>query len=187
MYIIRDNINEILDTDTNIFLKRYYENDVIPNDIEILSILSVRNNINNLPNSIKKLSIGVGDGIKDTEFGSTSDIENYYLTTHIINQQIFSTLGLKCKLNCPARYSPVLNLNNLPNSIIELTLCCDFETLDFLHENIKILKLLYINNKINDLPASIKEIWIRKKDTDKINKIYHSKLCFFDEKQLNFI
>lgn len=80
MYITRDNINEILDTNTNIFLKKYYENDIIPNNIEILSILSVRNNINNLPNSIKKLSIGVIDNIKTIEFGFTNDIENYYLT-----------------------------------------------------------------------------------------------------------
>lgn len=183
MYVSRDTVKNILDTDTNVYLTVYYDDiDIIPENIKILSILSCRYSINNLPNTIQKLSIGIIDNIKYGDIGVYNDGENYNLINNIYNQSIFSSLGFYYKTDTPATYSPVLDLSKLPKSIKELTLCCDFESLDFLHENIKILKLLYIKNDINDLPASINEIWINKNDIDKINKIYHHKIHFLEER-----
>ena len=54
------------------------------------------------------------------------------------------------------------------------------KTLDFLPEGIEVIKLHDYNKQVNDLPSSIKEIWIKKENEHLINKIYKHKTFLLD-------
>lgn len=125
------------------------------------------NSINNLPNVLKTLAL-------------SADSFNKKLTnlpTNLILKIYFS------KINVITNVSHlILFMNktlNFSNTVKILDLYQNHNTLDFLPEGLEVLKLSCSTIQVNDLPSSVKEIWIEKKNKKFINKIYHHKIKYF--------
>lgn len=150
-------------------------------NITRLAIDSKIKYINNLPNSIEMLHLiyFINKNINNLPFS---------LNTLIINYDLPKFNKLPNSIHKLIYRSDTLKLDNIPNSIKELHydlnvhyLKLNDGNLDFIPEGLEILKLPpRFDMHINDLPESIKEIWIFCHiDKKFINPIYHHKVKIY--------
>lgn len=187
-YIKRDNVYEIQDSDTNVALQNYNEND----SIIYLNTLTYRKSKNSM-NYIETIGDVIPDNIKHlylSDYNFDNSVDKLLQSLHSLifyqsskfNQSVnklpqsLHTLEFGDYFNQP--------IDKLPRSLKKLTLRSQFnQNLDFLPESLEILDISYNNyiEKINDLPSSIKKIMIIEYQRNKINKIYHHKLDIQDD------
>lgn len=150
-----DNLPKLGKLNINVVPNLYIDN--LPNSLNYLSIQCYFNRqINNLPLNLYKIYL-------NCEFNNN------------VNKLPKSLLKLDID-NCNFNKS----IDNLPNNlkILKLNSKCNIN-LDFLPESLQILKIQNYSKKINDLPSSIKEIWILKENSDLINKMYQHKIKYY--------
>lgn len=142
----------------------------LPSFLKILEFHEEFNkNINNLMKKLEKLDLGV-------EFNQ--HINNLPNITYIYLDRYFN----KSIMNLPhslieMSYDCEKQITYLPYFIKILSICSNYNyLLDLLPEGIEILKLYGYTKQINDLPLSIKEIWITNSEINKINPIYYNKV-----------
>lgn len=138
--------------------------------------------MNNLPNSIEMIHLiqFINKNINNLPFS---------LNTLIINYELPKFNKLPNSIKKLIYRSDTLKLDNIPNSIKELQYdsCVNWfklndGNLDLIPEGIEIIKLPpRFDTQINDLPSSVKEIWIYcQLDKKFINSMYHHKVKIYN-------
>lgn len=135
----------------------------LPNSIEMIHLIQfINKNINNFPFSLNTLIINY-------------DLPKFNKLPNSVKKLIYRSNTLK--------------LDNIPNSIKELQYdsCVGWfklndGNLDLIPEGIEIIKLPpRFDTQINDLPSSVKEIWIYcQLDKKFINSMYHHKVKIYN-------
>lgn len=167
----------------NLLLYEFYNKSIdnLPSSIVILNIsesesynqitINNKNNIfnqrlDNLPISLQKLAIDIGIFNKNlTKLPSYITLV-YSSDNEILTNAYHLVYFVDTKI-----------IHNSKTVILELF---NEVSLDFLQEGLEILKLHYdITREINDLPSSIKEIWIYRDFKKLINPIYSDRINFF--------
>lgn len=154
--------------------------------------MTIQLNINNLSKSIKTLYIGISNKKINNlpytikKFGvsnyNTKILKLPNTINHLILDPIYDFDNLQIFIF--GDNFQIYNLENLPKSIKTLEISMANKNklnLDFIPEGIEIIKMPPNNDiKINDLPSSIKEIWIyNNQGLNYINKIYHHKVKIY--------
>lgn len=140
-------------------------------------------NINNLPKMLEQLLF---ENANYTFNQYTDFKKNINNLSSNINKLIMNSEFNKNINNLPKSLKTLYfyghfnkNINRLPLGLTSLTLSVSFEdTLDFLPESLEILVLPYCNKQINDLPSSLKYIYINEIYEKFINKMYSHKIKF---------
>lgn len=157
--------------------------------LEIIS--SCDSNINNLPKNILKIRLAT----LDTRPNNLSTIQHLNLSgkfnskiNNLPNSIEFLKLSKFFNIPCnnlPTKIKILIFDNQFKKNNYKEQEFCNFN-FDFLPEGLEILKLnsqFKLKNKINDLPSSIKEIWIESDQINNINKMYHHKVNKYVIKQ----
>lgn len=186
-----DSIDNLSNDITHLTINDYSFNFKIPTILNQLIYLNLRHcrifnkELDNLPNSIQTLNLC--DCYKFNQPLDKLPIILKDLTLFDcfrFNQpldKLPNTLKQLTLIGCDDFNKP---LNNLPNSLIQLNIVFDYnQLLDLLPEGLQILKIPYYGKKINDLPSSIKKIWIIQ--TSVVNKIYKDKIIEYEDEFSN--
>lgn len=166
------------------------------NNINFENMYAFLNNIDNLPYNVKTLKLYFNNFNHIINNLPLSLFNLVVFYNPLFNKNIklppnlrllWTNINLNKLISFPnishLKYLGQHEINNLPNTVKEL---CIYNTLnkynkhlDFLPEGLEILKLSDINVPVNDLPSSIKEIWIKGEYKYLINKMYHHKIKTF--------
>lgn len=168
-------------------------NNIIPYNVKELKIKYYKFIINILSSSLKLLDIYHKSDIFDCVDNLPCSLFNLSLKNYMYNNKLnnlpISLIKLKLGnllFSSKLIKLPLLQCLSIHNQIeyipttIKILELYNSKTFnfDFLPEGIEKLKIYNCDKQINDLPSSIKEIWINKKDIGYINKIYHHKVQF---------
>lgn len=195
--ILTNTISELRLLENNIHKIKYIDN--LPFNITKLSIelLCFNYQIDNLYCKLKKMTI------YSNCFNQKIDNLPLSLLELTLHCSIFNKSFNKTNIHSLFYYCDE-KLMRLPSNIIKLHYCSSHSIesnissnlkiliigsdynhlLDFLPEGIEKLYIPYYKNKVNDLPSSIKEIWINKSQENLINKIYSHKTFLLDRQNL---
>lgn len=156
----------------------YFNNNIFNNSVDNLNneliTLHLHNDsfnqkINNLPISLNYLLI-------------KSNLLSQKLNKLPINTSLYYYCNYDDKLITNAStvyYNSIKEINLISNTTKTLFIGSKYnKSLDFLPEGLEILDITYYCNPVNDLPSSIKELYITKDQTKFINKIYHNKIKY---------
>lgn len=177
-----DNFIDNLPLNSNILkLETDYVNiNNLPSKITVIKInMKFNKNIDNLPITLLSLRLW-------SNFNKKIDKLPYNITT--------LDLGSKFDKKIDKIPPSVLNLyvrgnkiDYFPNTIKNITFGKRYTgNLDNLPESIEKLILHDYPKNVNDLPSSVKEIWVFEDKEHLINKIYHHKIKFIDEDELEY-
>lgn len=193
------NVNEICNFNNSVIIcfNNIDDNTLPKNIINISFSIYYNNTINNLHNYIKYIDFYETNekSIFNQNINNLPDELNTFLSGYNFNKLINNLPNKIIKISLESTFNN--KLNNLPKSLINLIwnstniiknmnpvkiLEIGYKynkTIDFIPEGIEILKLYNYLHNINDLPSSIKEIWIPVKNKNFINKMYWNRIKYY--------